>query len=363
MKNLTILYQCIILLSCIALSACNSHIIKKRDFTNRAPVIQYGASDGYGSAGVHTVLSGETIQKIAGFYGLSPNDIIAANHLSTPYRLTKGTRLTLPPPQTYRVRPGDTIGLIARTFDIPPDALIATNGPKIQAGQNIRLPRLALQQNNASLPPDSSEISAPFESIIQAPTNFTSSPGRPSVQVASLGPIHINTPSSITGLGDAPILPGQKPNLTTQSPSSAPSTTITSTPAWSIDPGPVGRDGFSRPVQGPIVSTYGPKSGGLYNEGVNIAAPKGAPVRAAQSGTVVYVGDAVDGYGNLVLIKHAGGYITAYAHMDKILVKDHQQVQQGQVIGTVGTTGNVSRAQLHFEIRKGRDSINPMKYI
>lgn len=362
MIRLNYLHQYVIIFFCMMLSACGGKIVKKYDFTNRAPVIQYGASDGYGSAGVHTVLKGETLQTIARYYNINAQDVAITNNLSVDTQLAKGMRLILPPPETYRVRPGDTIGLIARTFDIPADSIVATNGSTIRAGQNIRLPRMALQSQNSSALLQKTTISAPFEPILQSPTAFKPKTNRDPIQVASLGPVHIPPSSAQNEWGNSPITPRQKPNFISKYGHPQKEMSITPT-SWSVNPGPIGRGGFSRPVQGPIVSTYGPKSGGLYNEGVNIAAPKGSPVRAAKDGTVVYVGNGVDGYGHLVLLKHADGYITAYAHMEKTLVQDHQQIRQGQVIGTVGTTGNVSRAQLHFEIRKGRSSVNPVGMI
>jgi len=117
------------------------------------------------------------------------------------------------------------------------------------------------------------------------------------------------------------------------------------------------------PVQGPILSTVGAKSSGLNNDGVNIGAPKGSPVVAAASGTVVYAGDDMKGFGHLVLIRHEGDLVTAYAHLDRVLVKKDSVLRQGDMIGTVGKTGNVSSPQLHFEIREGGKPVNPSKRI
>ena len=118
-----------------------------------------------------------------------------------------------------------------------------------------------------------------------------------------------------------------------------------------------------RPVDGKVISGFGPKEGGLHNDGINIKAPKGTPVRAAENGVVAYVGSEMAGYGNLVLIKHQDRWITAYAHMDKTLVKKGDVVKAGQSIGTVGSTGGVESAQLHFEVRKGTQAVNPNSYL
>jgi murein DD-endopeptidase MepM/ murein hydrolase activator NlpD len=113
------------------------------------------------------------------------------------------------------------------------------------------------------------------------------------------------------------------------------------------------------PVQGPILSGFGPKGPGLNNDGVNIGAPKGAPVVAAAPGTVVYAGDEMKGFGNLVLIRHEGDWVTAYAHLDRVMVKKDSVVAQGDEIGTVGKTGNVSTPQLHFETRQSGKPVDP----
>jgi murein DD-endopeptidase MepM/ murein hydrolase activator NlpD len=116
---------------------------------------------------------------------------------------------------------------------------------------------------------------------------------------------------------------------------------------------------FIKPVSGQIISDYGPKSDGLHNDGINIKAAKGDAVRASETGVIVYTGQEIEGYGKMILIRHHDGYLTSYAHLDKILAKNGDKIKRGQVIGTVGTTGNVESPQLHFEIRKRRDAINP----
>jgi len=120
---------------------------------------------------------------------------------------------------------------------------------------------------------------------------------------------------------------------------------------------------FMWPTQGKLISTYGLKNNGIKNEGINILAAKGTPVTASRSGEVVYVGQSLESYGNLVLLKHPGEVITAYAHLDGIAVKQGHYVRQGQAIGTVGSTGTVNKPQLHFEVRKGKSPVDPMTYL
>ena len=121
--------------------------------------------------------------------------------------------------------------------------------------------------------------------------------------------------------------------------------------------------GFQWPVRGRVVSGFGAKAKGLRNDGINIAAKRGSPVRAAENGVVAYAGNELRGFGNLLLLKHSGGWITAYAHNDKLLVKRGQKIKKGQNIATVGSTGNVRTPQLHFELRKGKRARDPKKYL
>jgi murein DD-endopeptidase MepM/ murein hydrolase activator NlpD len=120
---------------------------------------------------------------------------------------------------------------------------------------------------------------------------------------------------------------------------------------------------FAWPAQGPVISPFGAKPGGLQNDGINIALPKGAPVRAAENGVVAYAGNEIRGFGNLLLIKHDGGWMSAYGHNDQLLVKQGQQVKRGQLIARAGATGGVSTPQLHFELRKAGGAVDPLAHL
>jgi murein DD-endopeptidase MepM/ murein hydrolase activator NlpD len=130
-------------------------------------------------------------------------------------------------------------------------------------------------------------------------------------------------------------------------------------------PPPPPRSGrsFLWPVQGDILGKYGLTAGGTQNDGINIKAAEGTPVVAADAGTVAYAGNELRGYGNLILIKHADGWMTAYAHNSKLLVTRGQKVQRGQVIARVGASGAVTEPQLHFEVRRGSRALDPMDYL
>lgn len=124
-----------------------------------------------------------------------------------------------------------------------------------------------------------------------------------------------------------------------------------------------GAPAFVWPLHGKILDSFGESQDGSQNDGINIAASKGEPIRAAASGTVEYAGNGIAGYGNLVLIRHNGNYFTAYAHADQLKVHKGDPVMAGQVIGYAGTSGDVTTPQLHFEIRHGKKPVNPSRYL
>ena len=121
--------------------------------------------------------------------------------------------------------------------------------------------------------------------------------------------------------------------------------------------------GFQWPLDGRVVSRFGPKSDGRHNDGVNIAADAGTDVVAADNGVVAYAGNELRGYGNLVLIRHDGDWVTAYGHAGQLLVSRGDRVRAGQRIATVGTTGSVTSPQLHFEIRRGAVAVDPLDHL
>lgn len=120
---------------------------------------------------------------------------------------------------------------------------------------------------------------------------------------------------------------------------------------------------FAWPVSGRVISEYGATANGGKNDGINIATPWGTPVRASAAGTVTYAGNELKDYGNLVLVKHSGGYTTAYAHAERLVVARGDFVARGQVIGYAGQTGDVSTPQVHFEIRSATTPVNPRSYL
>jgi murein DD-endopeptidase MepM/ murein hydrolase activator NlpD len=120
---------------------------------------------------------------------------------------------------------------------------------------------------------------------------------------------------------------------------------------------------FRWPVRGKVITSYGAKTNGKANDGINLAVPEGTPVKAAEDGVVAYSGNELKGYGNLVLIRHSNGYVTAYAHASELLVKRGDTIKRGQIIAKSGQSGEVGSPQLHFEIRKGSSPVDPLQFL
>ncbi len=315
----------------IVASLCLSSCLGSRA-QHRAPVIHYGEGTGAGSAGIHTIVEGENIWRISKNYTIPMQEIILRNKLSAPYMLKVGQRLDMPPPRQYTVKPGDTIYEIARLFALSMNRLVHENNLRapytIRAGQVLRLPTSYDLDKIENAPDAQGEQFAHVRVPTSRPQDNTDN-----VESAVGKPVSRAKQKS-----------GGSKYIKTQIPQRA------------------GRD-FSWPVRGKLVSSYGGKRDGLYNDGINIAVPRGTKVQAAENGVIVYAGDEISGYGNLLLVKHIDGWVSAYAHLDKITARRGSAVRKGQAIGTVGSTGNVETPQLHFELRKGAQTKNPIQFL
>jgi murein DD-endopeptidase MepM/ murein hydrolase activator NlpD len=170
-------------------------------------------------------------------------------------------------------------------------------------------------------------------------------------------------PDNSLRVGQRLSIPGDQPRETQVAAAPArPSTgalTPRSKPPLATPPPATGD--FIWPAEGRIISRFGPKADGLHNDGINIAVPEGTPVRAAQTGVVAYAGNELRGYGNLLLVRHSNGWMTAYAHNGELLVQRGATVTKGQTIALAGRTGSVQTAQVHFEIRRGSQALDPIK--
>ncbi|TCS61316.1 M23 family metallopeptidase [Varunaivibrio sulfuroxidans] len=277
------------------------------------------------------VAAGDTLYAISRRHNVSPRALIVANHLSPPYNLSVGQWLTLPHTRVHVVARGDYLYAIARRYHVDFYALARANGVRppytIYPGQKLRLPSLGLTQGAET-------------------GNVTGT--RSTSNAPEAGPRKANAPLTST-----------RSRVEIKAPSAARRHPLTPVPR----PGAQSAQGFTWPVHGKIISHFGAKDKGLYNDGINIAVPRGTAIHVAENGVVVYAGNELRGFGNLLLVKHAGGWMTAYAHNQRLLVKRGDKVVQGQVIARAGSTGTVKTSQLHFELRKGKRAVDPEKYL
>ncbi|MHA1151370.1 MAG: peptidoglycan DD-metalloendopeptidase family protein [Alphaproteobacteria bacterium] len=275
----------------------------------RAPV-QVSAGGGPVDAIAYRIQAGDTVYGVARRFAVPVRGVIDANSLQPPYGLRIGQVLQVPNPRRHQVQAGDTIYGVARRYGIDPSQLVSINrivAPyAIAPGQSLVLPAASLASAFESTPrPVAAEITRPLATR----------------------------------------------SLATRSPAAVPA------------PPPRAGGKFLWPVQGHTIAGYGRKKDGLHNDGINIAAPRGASVRAADNGVVAYLGNELRGFGNLILVKHADGWVTAYAHNQDFLVERGQTVTRGQPIARIGSSGNVATPQLHFEIRKGTRSVDPTRFL
>jgi len=296
-----------------------------------------------------TVGAGETVESIARKYGVPASALRQTNNLSETNAIRPGQRIVIPryvsssasalraakpahvAQGVHVVAPGETMIGIAHKYGITLNALTRANNMqpfgKISVGQQLIIPgshSVAVAHAPAA-PPPTPQVAQPR--TIPAEKAIASA--------APLQSARIVTPETQT---------------TTQSVATA------AEPAGNLP-------SFRWPVKGRIIAAFGSKMDGTQNDGINLAVPEGTPVKAADDGVVAYAGNELKGYGNLVLIRHANGYVSAYANASEILVKRGDTIKRGQVIAHAGQTGNVTSPQLHFEIRKGSTPLDPTKYL
>ena len=318
-------------------------------------------------------------------------------------------------PDTYRISTGDTLYSIARRFGLTVETLSQANNldqySSLKIGQQIFLPRKgstsfiansprtlvnAQPAEISSLPqtsiaqrqfaaPVATKAFAPLlqepvqQKIVQPAVVMSSVAGEYIVQpkdtlysIARAQGVHVNVIKNLNGLTGAEGLRiGQKIRVSGAAVAATPvapakiKTAVAQKAVVAALPKPEKRSSsrFRWPVSGRVISEYGKKPDGRRNDGLNVAVPPGTVVKASENGVVAYAGNGLKSYGNLILIKHDGGWVTAYAHNGSILVKKGDKVRRGQAIARSGQTGDVTKPQLHFEIRRGALAVNPRKYL
>lgn len=334
----------------------------------------------------YIVQSGDTLYGIARKTQTQVSEIARINNLQTPYNIRSGQRLRVPEPVgdlgILTVTAPPSVAPVAQTPSAAQSAIqvteLAPPGGAAKSGTAYTAPPAApgaVAPPNPSAAPVISTPSAPTAAQLAAPPAIAKTQAPPPPAPAKVGgaPTPLTPPDTA-----APIAIGQTPppGVIPASPPPSEPTPPTITPA-PASPAPsesaslsapkpptiAAPQGFIWPVKGELISRFGDKGTGLRNDGINIAAPKGTPVVAADNGVVVYSGNELKGFGNLVLIRHPNGWVTAYAHNETLLVARGEQVERGQEIARVGSTGNVTSPQLHFEVRKGGERIDPLSVI
>lgn len=242
---------------------------------------------------------------------------------------------------TVVVRPGDTLSGIGGRYDVSVSSIVAMNRlgseTHVRAGETLRIPASGSATREAVLE-EASDGRVPSYAPPPKPIDTTRFEPA-SVSVRKLAATKQPVPR-MQRVADTDVALAIEPVAVASHPSHSPAR-------------------FAWPLEGEVISPFGNMGKGEKNDGINIAADTGTPIHAAASGRVTYAGHELKGYGNLVLIEHNDGYVTAYAHAESISVGRGDRVEKGQVIGLAGATGDVDRPQLHFEIRKGMQPVNP----
>jgi murein DD-endopeptidase MepM/ murein hydrolase activator NlpD len=306
---------------------------------------------------------GETLDMIARRHGVPISAIMQANGLRSAAAIHPGERLVIPryvhdvasraaarvPAPIARnnhvhvVEPGETLMELSRRSGVPLGALARANKiqpyTKIQIGQRLVIPG---GRDVAERPSVERKIAARHQAApkIERPRRAAS---KKVVREKVAREKNAGAPTQSVQLAKAEVPQNKSVAHKAETVAAMPS--------------------FRWPVRGRIIAGFGRRPNGTENDGINLAVPEGTPIKAADDGVVAYAGNELKGYGNLVLIRHPDGYVSAYADASKLLVKRGQKVRRGQVIARAGQTGNVSSPQLHFEIRKGSTPVDPLKYL
>jgi murein DD-endopeptidase MepM/ murein hydrolase activator NlpD len=307
---------------------------------------------------VVTVAPGETAASLSRRYGVPVAGILQANNLPDAAAIKPGQRLMIPRHEAtgsvnaqrvasnapvasashvHVIGPGETLMKLSRHYNKPLSAIARANNlptnAMVKVGDRIVIPGVRPQRSAAG--PAAAPAATPASQV--KPPAVT-----PAVQPQK--------PAPVTKVAAAPVTSTAR-TITPVDEKAAPEKAKAEVAAAPT---------FRWPVRGRIIASFGPKTSGQQNDGINVAVPEGTPIKASEDGVVAYAGNELKTYGNLVLVRHSNGYVTAYAHASEILVKRDDPIKRGQVIAKSGQSGSVSAPQLHFEIRKGSSPIDPL---
>jgi murein DD-endopeptidase MepM/ murein hydrolase activator NlpD/nucleoid-associated protein YgaU len=302
----------------------------------------------------------DTMEGLSQRYGVTTAEILKANGYKGPRALQPGQQLIIPPravaaapvaaapkavataapvaaaPSVHVVNRGDTLMSIAHRNHVPVAELAKANAidanSKLKLGQKITVP--GAKSAAAPVAAQPAQVAAAQPGAVAAPATkmATIEPAKEKARLAQA----TTTPEAAAAVTETPV-------------KTAEATGALPTFRW--------------PVRGRVVTGYGAKTNGKSNDGINVAVPEGTPVKAAEDGVVAYSGNELKGYGNLVLVRHSNGYVTAYAHASELMVKRGEIIKRGQIIAKSGQSGEVASPQLHFEIRKGSSPVDPLQFL
>jgi murein DD-endopeptidase MepM/ murein hydrolase activator NlpD len=311
--------------------------------------------------GTTTIIVGtsDTLEIIAKRYNVSTAEIVRANGYKGPRALSPGQQLIIPPRQAtaaaaqapavaapatrpvaaassvHVVNKGDTLHSIARRNHVPVGELAKANNLDQSAKLSIGM-KLTVPGSKSAAAEPAPAVAAPAQQLaaLTPPATRSITPAAPQ-QSARLAQSNVQ-------VEEKPAEPAAN---------AKPSETTSALPS------------FRWPVRGKVITSYGAKTNGKANDGINVAVPEGTPVKAAEDGIVAYSGNELKGYGNLILVRHSNGYVTAYAHASELLVRRGDTIKRGQIIAKSGQSGEVGSPQLHFEIRKGSSPVDPLQFL
>lgn len=322
------------------------------------------------------VQQGDTLYGIAKRYGVSISALIEVNGLTNGQQIKPGKQLLLPagvpasriareaqrehPREAQRTPPPAATASLKAAAPAPASSALASKPGwdgrhTMKSGESLygiarkyNVSLAELQRVNGITSPTSVRAGT----VLSVPGGATAEPAAARAPVAAAPPRAAAPTRVINATGEHKTASvGTQRNDASEP---APAGTATAAAA----PGK-----FRWPARGRVIAAFGKRADGTHNDGINIAIPQGTDVHAAEGGRVAYAGNELKGYGNLVLIRHDNGWVSAYAHADQVLVKRDDIVRRGQVIAKAGKTGTVDQPQLHFELRQGAKPVDPMPHM
>lgn len=302
----------------------------------------------------------DSIDILARRYNVPAAAILKANHLSGPRALQPGQRLIIPRATTMAAAPAVAPPLAAPPVAAPPATRpvlaqatvhVVNHGDTLNSiarRNHVTVAELAKANNMSPTAPLKlgMRINVPGKTAAAQPATAA-----PTLAAAAPAAIPAAAPAKVASAEPAQkaLLANPNPPAAEVQPAKAETTSALPTFRW--------------PVRGRVITSYGAKTNGKQNDGINVAVPEGTPVKAAEDGVVAYAGNELKGYGNLILVRHSNGYVTAYAHASELLVKRGDTIKRGQTIAKSGQSGEAGSPQLHFEIRKGSTPVDPLQFL